>query len=94
MDAVMRLMRQTHHDPMNTSMFDAEAYHIHAIFKLSYGNRALGQTWGVKRHCFFLSFEERNTKVNRRLCHEYCLLTVHFMTLPMYALLIRSVLFH
>jgi hypothetical protein len=26
MDALMWMMRQTHHDPMNTSMFDAEAY--------------------------------------------------------------------
>jgi hypothetical protein len=26
MDALMRLMRQTRHDAMNTSMFDAEAY--------------------------------------------------------------------
>jgi hypothetical protein len=26
MDALMRMMRQTHHDAMNTSMFDAEAY--------------------------------------------------------------------
>jgi hypothetical protein len=26
MDALMRTMRQTHHDAMNTSMFDAEAY--------------------------------------------------------------------
>jgi hypothetical protein len=26
MDALMRQMRQTHHDAMNTSMFDAEAY--------------------------------------------------------------------
>jgi hypothetical protein len=25
MDALMRMMRQTHHDPMTTSMFDAEA---------------------------------------------------------------------
>jgi hypothetical protein len=25
MDALMRLMRQMHHDPMNTSMFDVEA---------------------------------------------------------------------
>jgi hypothetical protein len=24
MDALMRMMQQTHHDPMNTSMFDAE----------------------------------------------------------------------
>jgi hypothetical protein len=29
MDALMRVMRQTHHDPMNTSMFDAEAYRQH-----------------------------------------------------------------
>jgi hypothetical protein len=28
MDALMRMMRQTHHDAMNTSMFDAEAYKI------------------------------------------------------------------
>jgi hypothetical protein len=27
MDALMLRMRETHHDPMNTSMFDAEAYH-------------------------------------------------------------------
>jgi hypothetical protein len=26
MDALMRVMRQTHHDPMNASIFDAEAY--------------------------------------------------------------------
>jgi hypothetical protein len=25
MDALMRLMRQMHHDPVNASMFDAEA---------------------------------------------------------------------
>jgi hypothetical protein len=26
MDALMQLVRQTHQDAMNTSMFDAEAY--------------------------------------------------------------------
>jgi hypothetical protein len=26
MDALMRVMRQLHYDPMNTSMFDAKAY--------------------------------------------------------------------
>jgi hypothetical protein len=29
MDGLMRMMRQTHHDAMNTSMFDAEAYMAH-----------------------------------------------------------------
>jgi hypothetical protein len=28
MDTLMRLMRKTHHDPMNISMLDAEAYTI------------------------------------------------------------------
>jgi hypothetical protein len=39
MDALMRMMRQTHHDAINTSMFDAKAYPEVAPRKKGYFRR-------------------------------------------------------